>query len=68
VYYGWDIKNIYLRDHWQEIDATSPFDGMGVIVAISPATVGLGNKSTSNQLGWRLFSKESWAFTSSTPK
>jgi hypothetical protein len=59
VYYGWDIKDTsYLRAHWQEIDATSPFDGMGIKVAINPATWATGNNSTSNQLGWRLFSKE----------
>ena len=59
VYYGWDIKDTsYLRPHWQEIDATSPFDGMGIKVAINPATWASGNNSTSNQLGWKLFSKE----------
>jgi hypothetical protein len=58
VYYGWDIKDTsYLRHHWQEIDATSPFDGMGIKVAINPATWASGNNSTSNQLGWKLFSK-----------
>jgi hypothetical protein len=59
VYYGWDIKDTsYLRAHWQEIDATSPFDGMGIKVAIDPATWASGNNSTANQLGWRLFSKD----------
>src|SRR5262245_12883042 len=59
VYYGWDIKDTaYLRTHWQEIDATSPFDGMGIKVAIDPASWASGNNSTANQLGWKLFSKE----------
>jgi hypothetical protein len=59
VHYGWDIKDTsYLRDHWQEIDATSPFDGMGIIVALNPSTWASCNHSTSNQLGWMLFSKE----------
>jgi hypothetical protein len=59
VHYGWDIKDTsYWRSHWQELDATSPFDGMGIIVAINPATWASGNHYTSNQLGWMLFSKE----------
>jgi hypothetical protein len=62
VYYGWDIKDTaYLRTHWQEIDATSPFDGMGITVAINPASWASGNHSTANQLGWKLFSKEKFS-------
>jgi hypothetical protein len=62
VYYGWDIKDTsYLRVHWREIDATSPFDGMGIKVAINPATWATGNTSTSNQLGWKLFGKEKFS-------
>jgi hypothetical protein len=58
VYYGWDIKDTsYLRHHWQEIDATSPFDGMGIAMAVDALQWASCNHSTSNQLGWRLFSK-----------
>ena len=59
VYYGWDIKDTsYLRNHWQEIDATSPFDGMGIAIAVDAMQWASCNRSTSNQLGWKLFSKE----------
>jgi len=59
VHYGWDIKDTsYLRDHWQEIDATSPFDGMGIIVTTNPEVWASGKLYTSYQLGWMLFSKE----------
>jgi hypothetical protein len=59
VYYGWDIKDTsYLRVHWQEIDATSPFDGMGIAIAVDAMQWASCNHSTSNQLGWKLFSKE----------
>jgi hypothetical protein len=62
VYYGWDIKDTsYLRHHWREIDATSPFDGMGIKVAISPAAWASGNTSTANQLGWKLFGKQKFS-------
>jgi hypothetical protein len=59
VYYGWDIKDTsYLRAHWQEIDTRSPFDGMGIAIAVDAMQWASCNRSTGNQLGWKLFSKE----------
>ena len=55
IYYGWNTRDTaYVAEHWAEMEQT-PFDGIGISIALDRARPTVGDGSTANLLGWQIF-------------
>lgn len=62
-YYGWSSRDtIYTRQHWQEV-LDSPFDAIGVSIALDRTKPTVGDGATGNMLGWHSWGSVAYPVT-----